>query len=60
MARNVYGVGPPRRYVTLHRGNVLTFENTKGSSRPRAVEFYETKSEAEPCVPMKVSLPHTP
>ncbi|MEU2587910.1 hypothetical protein ABZ612_34485 [Streptomyces avermitilis] len=46
--------------VTLHRGNVLTFENTKGSSRPRAVEFYETKSEAEPCVPMKVSLPHTP
>ncbi|MFJ9968922.1 hypothetical protein [Streptomyces avermitilis] len=46
--------------VTLHRGNVLTFENTKGSSRPRAVEFYETKTEAEPCVPMKVSLPHTP
>ncbi|MFF3327862.1 hypothetical protein [Streptomyces sp. NPDC002889] len=43
--------------VTLRRGNVLTFENTKGSSQPRAVEFYETKSEAEPCVPMKVALP---
>ncbi|MGX5182882.1 hypothetical protein ACWKT5_08660 [Streptomyces avermitilis] len=43
--------------VTLRRGNVLTFENTKGSSQPRAVEFYETRSEAEPCVPMKVVLP---
>lgn len=42
--------------VTLRRGNVLAFENTRGDSRPRAVEFYATKSEAEPCVPMKVSL----
>ncbi|MFG2386650.1 hypothetical protein [Streptomyces avermitilis] len=46
--------------VTLRRGNILAFENTRGHSRPRAVEFYETKSEAEPCVPMKVSLPDTP
>ncbi|OUD00748.1 hypothetical protein [Streptomyces swartbergensis] len=43
--------------VTLRRGNVLAFENTRGNSRPRAVEFYATKSEAEPCVPIKVSLP---
>jgi hypothetical protein len=42
--------------VTLRRGNVLAFENTRGDSRPRAVEFYATRSEAEPCVPMKVSL----
>ncbi|MEU0385573.1 hypothetical protein [Streptomyces chartreusis] len=43
--------------VTLRRGNVLAFENTRGASRPRAVEFYATKREAEPCVPIKVSLP---
>ncbi|MGW7046832.1 hypothetical protein ACWGDT_29885 [Streptomyces avermitilis] len=43
--------------VTLRRGNVLAFENTRGDSRPRAVEFYAAKSEAEPCVPMKVVLP---
>ncbi|BBC32023.1 hypothetical protein SGFS_033170 [Streptomyces graminofaciens] len=43
--------------VTLRRGNVLAFENTRGDSRPRAVEFYKTKSEAEPCVPRKVTLP---
>lgn len=42
--------------IALRRGNVLAFENTRGSSRPRAVEFYEAKSEAEPCVPMKVAL----
>ncbi|KUL24615.1 hypothetical protein [Streptomyces regalis] len=42
--------------VSLRRGNVLTFENTRGDSRPRAVELYETRSEAEPCVPMKVTL----
>ncbi|MER5214025.1 hypothetical protein ABT063_26495 [Streptomyces sp. NPDC002838] len=43
--------------VILRQGNVLAFENTRGGSRPRAVEFYKTKSEAEPCVPMKVALP---
>lgn len=43
--------------MTLRRGNVLAFENTKGDSRPRAVEFYKTKSEAEPCVPLKLTLP---
>ncbi|MDG9709008.1 hypothetical protein [Streptomyces sp. DH10] len=42
--------------VTLRRGNVLAFENTRGDSRPRAVELYATKREAEPCVPVKVSL----
>ncbi|MFF5515339.1 hypothetical protein [Streptomyces coeruleorubidus] len=42
--------------VTLRRGNVLAFENTRGDSRPRAVELYATKREAEPCIPMKVSL----
>ncbi|MFJ9893827.1 hypothetical protein ACIQPR_10915 [Streptomyces sp. NPDC091280] len=42
---------------TLRRGNVLAFENTRGSSRPRAVEFYATRSEAEPCVPVKSALP---
>ncbi|MGH1553470.1 hypothetical protein ACRAWF_20395 [Streptomyces sp. L7] len=42
---------------TLRRGNVLAFENTRGSSRPRAVEFYATRSEAEPCVPVKIALP---
>ncbi|MFJ8464266.1 hypothetical protein [Streptomyces swartbergensis] len=42
--------------VTLRRGNVLAFENTRGDSRPRAVELYATKREAEPCVPTKVSL----
>ncbi|GAA2380288.1 hypothetical protein [Streptomyces coeruleofuscus] len=43
--------------VTLRRGNVLAFENTRGDSRPRAVELYATEREAEPCVPMKVSVP---
>jgi hypothetical protein len=43
--------------VTLRRGNVLAFENTRGADRPRAVEFYATSTEAEPCIPMKVSLP---
>lgn len=43
--------------VTLRRGNVLAFENTRGDSRPRAVEFYEARSKAEPCVPRKVTLP---
>ncbi|MFE6826666.1 hypothetical protein [Streptomyces sp. NPDC057690] len=43
--------------LTLHRGNVLTFENMEGMSRPRAVELYSTRSQAEPCVPMKVALP---
>ncbi|MFD9322825.1 hypothetical protein ACFWDQ_35125 [Streptomyces sp. NPDC060053] len=42
---------------TLRRGNVLTFENMEGMSRPRAVELYSTKSQAEPCVPLKVALP---
>lgn len=42
--------------VTLRRGNVLAFENTRGDTRPRAVEFYATEREAEPCVPTKVSL----
>ena len=46
--------------MTLRRGNVLAFENTRGDSRPRAVELYKTKSEAEPCVPMKVTLPDGP
>ncbi|MFJ5778910.1 hypothetical protein [Streptomyces sp. NPDC093094] len=43
--------------VTLRRGNVLAFENTRGDSRPRAVEFYETTGVAEPCRPRKVILP---
>ncbi|KQX65013.1 hypothetical protein [Streptomyces sp. Root1310] len=42
---------------TLRRGNVLTFENMEGMSRPRAVELYSTRSQAEPCVPLKVTLP---
>ncbi|WP_411150939.1 hypothetical protein [Streptomyces sp. A30] len=43
--------------VTLRPGNVLAFENTRGVSRPRAVEIYKTRAEAEPCVPMKIVLP---
>lgn len=43
--------------VTLRRGNVLAFENTRGAVRPRAVEFYATQDQAEPCVPRKVALP---
>jgi hypothetical protein len=43
--------------LTLRRGNVLSFENMEGMSRPRAVELYPTKDQAEPCVPMKVVLP---
>ncbi|MFI9168176.1 hypothetical protein [Streptomyces lincolnensis] len=43
--------------IPLHRGNVLAFENTKGSKWPRAVEVYKTRAEAEPCVPVKVTLP---
>ncbi|MDR6974070.1 hypothetical protein J2X68_000748 [Streptomyces sp. 3330] len=43
--------------VTLRRGNVLAFENTEGMSRPRAVELYSTRSQAEPCLPLKVTLP---
>ncbi|MET9868663.1 hypothetical protein ABZZ16_21250 [Streptomyces sp. NPDC006386] len=43
--------------VTLRRGNVLAFENIRGESRPRAVEFYRTRAEAEPCVPVRVELP---
>ncbi|GGN64300.1 hypothetical protein GCM10011579_033570 [Streptomyces albiflavescens] len=43
--------------VTLRRGNVLAFENTRGGSAPRAVEFYETRYDAEPYVPRKVALP---
>jgi hypothetical protein len=42
---------------TLRRGNVLAFENMKGMSRPRAVELYASKSEAKPCVPLKLTLP---
>jgi hypothetical protein len=42
---------------TLRRGNVLAFENARGDSRPQAVTFYRTKSEVEPCVPVKVTLP---
>lgn len=42
---------------TLRRGNVLAFENMEGVSRPRAVELYATRTEAEPCVPLKVTLP---
>ncbi|MGW6793624.1 hypothetical protein [Streptomyces chartreusis] len=42
---------------TLRRGNVLAFENTKGATRPRAVELYATQSEAEPCIPMKLIRP---
>ncbi|WP_327312185.1 hypothetical protein [Streptomyces sp. NBC_01235] len=42
---------------TLRRGNVLAFENMEGMSRPRAVELYATRSEAKPCVPLKVTLP---
>jgi hypothetical protein len=47
----------PSLNMTLRRGNVLAFENTEGDSRPRAVELYKTRSQAEPCVPMKVVLP---
>lgn len=43
--------------VTLRRGNVLAFENMRGVPRPRAIEFYATKDEAEPCVPLKLTLP---
>lgn len=43
--------------VTLRPGNVLAFENTRGSDRPRAVEIYKTRAEVEPCVPMKLVLP---
>ncbi|MCL8017034.1 hypothetical protein [Streptomyces sp. AS02] len=43
--------------LTLRRGNVLAFENTRGGTAPRAVEFYESTSTAEPCVPRKVVLP---
>ncbi|ANS68793.1 hypothetical protein SLINC_6569 [Streptomyces lincolnensis] len=43
--------------VALRPGNVLAFENTRGASRPRAVEVYKTRAEAEPCVPVKVTLP---
>ncbi|MFF5980438.1 hypothetical protein ACFY78_16505 [Streptomyces olindensis] len=43
--------------VTLRPGSVLAFENTRGASRPRAVEFYRTRAEAEPCVPVRVTLP---
>ncbi|MPY33009.1 hypothetical protein FNH09_17600 [Streptomyces adustus] len=43
--------------ITLHSGNVLAFENVRGDSRPRAVSVYEVTSEAEPCRPLKVTLP---
>jgi hypothetical protein len=43
--------------VTLRPGNVLAFENTRGSDRPRAIEVYKTRAEVEPCVPMKIVLP---
>jgi hypothetical protein len=51
--------------VTLSKGNVLVFENTKGSAEPQAIHAYEvdryaldsstTKAEdqSEPCVPVK-------
>ncbi len=55
--------------VTLSRGNVLVFENSKGRAEPQAVHAYEveryeldasaTKAEAEarakPCVPVKAT-----
>jgi hypothetical protein len=47
--------------VTLHRGDLLSFENTKGSSRPRAITRYEIKAyevegDTTTCVPMKRAL----
>ncbi|WP_330290397.1 hypothetical protein [Streptomyces sp. NBC_00576] len=51
--------------VTLSKGNVLVFENTKGSAEPRAIHAYEveryaldssttkTEDQSEPCVPVK-------
>ncbi|MCD7437167.1 hypothetical protein K4B79_02900 [Streptomyces lincolnensis] len=42
---------------TLRPGNVLAFENMRGSDRPRAVELYATRAEVEPCVPVKLVLP---
>ncbi|WP_258573621.1 hypothetical protein [Streptomyces sp. KM273126] len=38
---------------------MLAFENTRGGSTPRAVKLYETRSEAEPCVPRKIALPNS-
>ncbi|NEA66452.1 hypothetical protein [Streptomyces sp. SID12488] len=64
----VYAWNVPVR-VTLSRGNVLVFENSKGRAEPQAVHAYEvdryeldasaTRAESEarskPCVPVKAS-----
>ncbi|WP_405817484.1 hypothetical protein OG241_23255 [Streptomyces sp. NBC_01390] len=51
--------------VTLSRGNVLVFENSKGRAEPRAIHAYEidrdtvgsptAKPGPEPCVPVKLT-----
>ncbi|WP_369034460.1 hypothetical protein [Streptomyces adonidis] len=50
--------------VTLSRGDVVVFENSKGSAEPQAVHAYEidrytldsstTEAKSEPCVPVPV------
>ena len=43
--------------VTLRRGNVLVFENTKGDTKSYRAHAYATKGEVKPCVPVKSAIP---
>ncbi|GHH04672.1 hypothetical protein [Streptomyces lanatus] len=42
-----------RSTITLHRGDLLVFENTKGYTRPNSVKAYADKADYQPCVPVK-------
>lgn len=46
------------REITLHRGNVLVFDNFKGNAQPHRVNAYAAKGEVKPCVPVKPATPH--
>ncbi|MFD3929287.1 hypothetical protein [Streptomyces sp. NPDC058614] len=45
------------REITLHRGNVLVFDNFRGNAKPHRVNAYAAKGEVEPCVPVKPAVP---
>jgi hypothetical protein len=41
------------RKITLHRGNVLAFDNFMGNTEPHRVNAYATKGKVKPCVPVE-------
>lgn len=48
-----FRVLPARSQITLRRGNLLVFENTRGQTLPKAINAYAVRRDYEPCVPVK-------